>query len=72
MILLLLDILKKFDYNINANNVKYVLRIFREEQAKENAKIDEFIKNMIEDIEAKRKQVQQERHDKINREIDDI
>lgn len=70
--LLLLDILKKFDYNINEKNVKYVLRIFREEQAKENAKINEFIKNMIEDIEAKRKQEQQERHDRITRDLDDV
>lgn len=72
MILLLLDILKKFDYNINANNIKFVIRILEQEQAKEHALSQKFIKKMTEDIELKRKLEQKERHNKSTRDLDEL
>ncbi len=51
MFLLLLKLLKKYDYNIDKSNVKYFLKTLRMEKEKEDLLIQQQIIKMLDDIE---------------------
>jgi len=65
MIFLLLEILKKFDYNINKNNIKQVLKILQQQQnelnEKDAQKMQNYLIEMFADIDKQRKIEEYER-----------
>lgn len=67
MILSLLELLKKYNYNINQNNAKYFIKVLYEEQQKEDLLIQKQIKKMLDDINNIKKLEQIERLEKIRK-----
>ena len=51
MFLILINLLKKFDYDINKSNIKYFLRILQEQKEKEDLIIQQKIIDMLDDID---------------------
>lgn len=67
MFLLLLELLKKHNYNINQDNAKYFIKALYEAQQKEDLLIKESIKKMLVDIENIKKLEQLERLEQIRK-----
>ena len=64
-VLLLLELFKKFNYQIDTNNIKHVLKALKhleqEQKDLEQHEFNEMYKKMVEDIEKIKKEEQQQR-----------
>ena len=59
--LLLLKLLKQYDYNINKSNLKYFLKDLYKQDRQQDFLVQSQIKHMLEDIEKLKKEEQIER-----------
>ena len=65
MFLLILNLLKKFNYNINKDNAKYFIKDLYKIQQTEDLQVQKQIKQMFADIDDMKKEEQQDRLEQI-------
>ena len=67
MFLILLQLLQKYDYNINKTNIKYFLKDLYEEDRSQDFLVKSQIKNLLEDVDNSKREEQYQRLEEIRK-----
>ncbi|RLA77681.1 MAG: hypothetical protein DRG78_16845 [Epsilonproteobacteria bacterium] len=70
MFLLILKLLKQYDYTIDKSNIKHFLKSLEMQKEKEDFILQQDIKKLLEEVESIKKQEQKDRAYQIRQEVE--